>query len=108
MLGGGQHKISIAQIDRDYDWNNLNDDFSNHHNFSSSLSRSYFVVKPNLEMMYRFLPWLALRAEAGYLYGYSYQEGWKTHLLNGQYKTVNSPNTTYEGLTISIGPWFGF
>jgi len=108
MIGGGKHKVSIAQIESGFTWNDLGSNFTEYRNYSASLSRKYAIVKPNIELMYRLLPWLALRAETGYIYGYSGKDGWRTNLLNGEYKTTNSPNTAYEGLTFSIGPWFGF
>lgn len=108
MLGAGSHKISIAQTDGDYDWEQIDSQLSNKFNAYASFSKSYIVVQPRVEVMFRLLSWLGLRAEAGYMYGYSFYNGWKTELADDIFETKNSPKTSYEGLTISIGPWFGF
>ncbi len=106
MLGGGMHSLEITKTDGDYAWDTLGDD-TNFTNYT--LSRGYIVVQPRAELYYRLLGWLALRAEVGYIYGYAPSKSWKINGFSGdQFDVANSPETEYQGLTVSIGPWFGF
>ncbi|MDZ4121613.1 MAG: PDZ domain-containing protein, partial [Candidatus Cloacimonadaceae bacterium] len=106
MLGGGMHSMEVTKTHGDYDWNDLHTDadFVNY-----TLERGYIVVQPRAEIMYRLLSWLAIRAEAGYTYGYSPTSRWQIKGFSGEnFNVVNSPKTEYQGLNVSIGPWFGF
>jgi hypothetical protein len=58
--------------------------------------------------MYRVNSWLGFRAEGGYMLSYSYHNGWNADLCGDAYEVENSPNTSFDGFTISVGPWFGF
>jgi hypothetical protein len=43
------------------------------------------------------------------MYGVNLREDWRViGMGEEQYEVVDSPNTKYEGITFSIGPWFGF
>lgn len=109
MLGGASHTIEIQKSNSNYDWTNWAPTFLNSNNTHSVASREYLVVQPRAEFMYRLLPWFGLRAEAGYTYGYSPKEGWRVKGLNGEnFEVLHSPDTEYQGLNVSIGPWFGF
>ncbi len=106
MLGGGSQSIEVTNTNAQYDWSNLGDDtfFTNY-----ILSRGYVVVQPRVELMYRILGWLAIRAEVGYTYGYAPSKSWKIRgISSDEFSVVNSPSTEYQGLNVSIGPWFGF
>ncbi len=108
LIGGASQNLSISQTDGDYDWSNLNQNMNNNYNSYASFSKSYILVQPRVELMYRLLSWLSLRAEGGYLYGYSLHQDWRTTLTGDTFETKNSPNTEYKGYSLSIGPWFGF
>jgi hypothetical protein len=59
--------------------------------------------------MYRVLSWLGLRAEVGYTYGYSLTKDWRVRGLAGEsFEVSGSPDTPFQGMTATIGPWFGF
>ncbi len=109
MLGGASHTIEIQKSNSNYDWTSWAPTFLNSNNTHSVASREYLIVQPRAEFMYRLLPWFGLRAEAGYTYGYSPKEGWRVKGINGEnFEVLHSPNTEYQGLNVSIGPWFGF
>jgi len=109
MIGGGTHTVEILKSNSNYNWTDWNNTFLNSNNTHSVLSRNYIVVQPRAELMYRLLPWFGLRAEAGYTYGYAPKEGWRVKGLNGEnFEVLNAPNTEYQGLNVTIGPWFGF
>lgn len=105
MVGSGVHDIEYVSSNANYDWNDPN--AGDNQNFT--MSRSYIAVQPRFEVMYRFLPWLALRAEAGYTYGYAPRAGWRVSELGGVTIPVdNDPDTSFQGINITVGPWFGF
>lgn len=108
LIGGANQSLEIGQTDGDYDWTNLHNQMNNNFNSYASFKKSYIAVQPRAEVMYRLLSWLSLRAEGGYMYGYSYHQDWKTELCGDVFQTVNSPNTPYQGYSFSVGPWFGF
>ncbi len=109
MLGGGGHTVEILKSNSNYDWTNWAPTFLNSNNTHSVAYRKYLVVQPRAEFMYRLLPWFGIRAEAGYTYGYAPKEGWRVKGLNNEnFEVLHSPNTEYQGLNVSIGPWFGF
>lgn len=109
MIGGAHHKLEFLNSNSDYDWNNLPDTITDSNNTHFLLNKSYLVAQPRAEVMYRFLPWLGLRAEVGYVFGYPLTKDWRVQgLENDSYEVTGSPDTSYDGLTITIGPWFGF
>jgi len=78
-------------------------------NFTATLKREYFVVQPRAELLLRLVDWLALRAELGYTYGVPTYSGWKVESSTGDDHPINSsPNTPFQGLSFSVGPWIGF
>jgi hypothetical protein len=109
MLGGGSHSIELMHTNADYDWNTIGADLSSGNNNRSLMTKYYFVVQPRAEVMYRLLGWFGLRAEVGYTYGYAPKNGWHVEGVNNEtFEINNSPKTEYQGLTVSVGPWFGF
>lgn len=105
MLGAGGHNLEVTKSDGNYTWDNLDNAYFINYN----LSKSYFVVQPKAELMYRFLSWLAIRGEVGYVYGYAPNDRWQISGFSGDtFDVPDSPKTKYEGLTFSVGPWFGF
>ncbi len=109
MVGGAHHELEFLNTDSNYDWNELPNTIPNSNNTHFLLKKSYLLVQPRAELMYRLLPWLGLRAEVGYAYGYPLTQDWRVKGLdNESYEVTHSPDTKYEGMTITIGPWFGF
>ena len=109
MLGAASHTIEVLKSNSNYDWTNWSTTVLNSNNTHTVAKRSFLVVQPRAELMYHFLPWFGIRAEAGYTYGYAPKEGWRVKGLNDDnFEVLHSPNTEYQGLNLSIGPWFGF
>ena len=109
MLGGGSHDIEFTRVNHHYDWPDSLQNVTQG-NFNSTLHRGYLMVQPRAELMFRILPWLGLRAEAGYVYTYAPYSGWRAKgAEDGDMVEVQgSPDTKLEGFSIGIGPWFGF
>lgn len=109
LLGGAKHTVEFLKSNDDFDWDNWDQTALLSNNTHNIISRGYLIVQPRVELMYHFLPWLGIRAEGNYTYGYSTKKGWKIEGLNEENIYVhNSPDTPYQGFGISIGPWFGF
>ena len=108
MLGWGGHNLQISQTDGAYDWNTLNDDMDASANNAIELEKNYIMFQPKVTMMYRIIDWLSIRAEGGYMLSHSYTGGWDAVSCEDNFEIDNSPETPYQGYTISIGPWFGF
>lgn len=108
LLGGGNQEIMIRRGKDSYVWPDSLADLTQG-NFTGTLHKGYLVVQPRAEVMVRLLSWLGIRAEGGYVYGYSPYKGWRMKGLQDEMIEIqNSPDTKFEGYTISIGPWFGF
>ena len=108
MLGWGGHNLQISQTDGAYDWLELNDDMDKSANNAIELEKNYIMFQPKATVMYRILDWLSIRAEGGYMLSHSYTGGWDAVSCEDNFEIDNSPETPYQGYTISIGPWFGF
>jgi hypothetical protein len=111
MIGGAAHSVELVHSNGDYNWpvarNNTQDIMDN--NAYANITKSYVMVQPRAEVMVRILSWLGMRAEVGYLYGYSPHSGWKVnHNEIETYELKESPDTPFQGMTVTVGPWFGF
>ncbi|MGC9361513.1 MAG: PDZ domain-containing protein [Candidatus Syntrophosphaera sp.] len=105
LIGGGGHEVQYSETDNSFVW----PDVDSGNNFSANIHRNFVVVQPKVELMYRLLSWFALRAEVGYIYGIPTYNGWYvTDINDNNYKIEDSPDTTFQGLSFSVGPWFGF
>lgn len=109
MLGAGEHNLELARTNGSYNWGDINGTMLNSSNSYVRLNRSFLVVQPRAELLWKLLPWFALRGEVAYTYGYAPEEGWTAETGAGDtYDVSASPNTDFGGLSISVGPWFGF
>ncbi|MCD4650547.1 MAG: PDZ domain-containing protein [Candidatus Cloacimonetes bacterium] len=108
MLGWGGHTLELHQILGNYDWSQINQNLDSSDNNYMKLKKSYIFVQPKAMLMYHVLSWLAIRGEVGYMYGYSYHSGWNSVVAGDSFEIANSPDTTMQGFTVSIGPWFGW
>ncbi len=108
MLGWGGHELEVSQTDGSYNWNEIKDNLEASDNNTIKISRDYIMFQPKVMMMYRILDWLGIRAEAGYLLSHSFTSGWNANSCGDTFEVNNSPDTSFDGYTISIGPWFGF
>ncbi|MDD4147119.1 MAG: hypothetical protein PHO85_01205, partial [Candidatus Cloacimonetes bacterium] len=109
MVGGSYHDLEFINTDGNYNWGELPDTITGSNNTHFLLHKGYLNVQPRAEIMYRVLSWMGLRAEVGYTYGYSLTRDWRVHGLDDEtFEVHGSPDTPFQGMTISIGPWFGF
>ena len=108
MLGWGGHTLEVSQTDGNYDWLSLNNDMDASANNFIEMKRSYIIFQPKAMLMVRIIDWLGIRAEAGYFLSHSFTSGWESVSCGDDFEIANSPDTSYDGYTISIGPWFGF
>jgi len=109
MIGGGTQEVEFTRVNQNYVWPDSLQNVTQG-NFNSTLHRGYLSVQPRAELMFRILPWLGLRAEAGYVYSYAPYSGWRAKGSDDgdMVEVQNSPDTKLEGFSIGIGPWFGF
>lgn len=109
MIGGSAHEMEFINTNANYNWNELPETISASNNTHFLLRKGYLNVQPRAEVMYRILSWMGLRAEVGYTYGYSLTKDWRVRGLAGEsFEISGSPDTTFQGMTVTIGPWFGF
>lgn len=112
MIGGGSYQLTVSQTNGAYNWGTdgqgFAQDLESSTNNSIELRRDYIVVQPRLGLLIRVLPWMSIRAEGGYAYGYSWYKGWKTTVGEDTYVLKNSPETPLQGATASVGLWFGY
>lgn len=115
MIGGGSHGYKISQKDSNTETTNFDfttnpsDQMDDTYQYVSSLKmrKGYMVFQPKVMAMYRILSWLSFRAEVGYMTSYS-SKGWEVERNGEKIKGENVPSSNMDGLTFSIGPWFGF
>jgi len=108
MLGWGGWSLEVNQTDGDYDWKTLPNSMNSSVNNHMEISKNYIFVQPKVMAMYRIMDWLAIRAEVGYIASYSFYSGWKANVVDEDFEIPNSPDTSFDGMTFTIGPWFGF
>lgn len=115
MIGWGGNEYTIKQTDDNGDVPNFdfeNDpsgQFDNYYDYKSKLkiSSDYILFQPRVTFMWRILDWLSFRTEVGYMLSYS-NENWKGKWNGESVKLDNAFDSNMDGLTVSIGPWFGF
>jgi len=106
MLGGGGSKIEIYQTEQDIAWGDI--DSTSSYNSYLQFKKSYLLLQPHVALTYRILPVFWIKIEAGYMLSYS-KSGWRNILYDEKYDVAGPSNeTSLNGLTISISPWFGF
>lgn len=108
MLGWGGTTIEVSQNTGDYDWFTLPQDLDSSVNNYLNLSKNHIFLQPKVELFFRLNNWLSIRGEAGYIISYSYHAGWNVDDAGDIYEVKGSPDTSFDGMTISLGPWFGF
>lgn len=108
MIGWGGHTIEFSNIGETYDWDSLDTQFTSSKNNYIKMEKSYIMFQPKIACLYRINEWLGFRAELGYMLSYSYHTGWNAEVCGDTFEVKNSPETSYDGYTFTIGPWFGF
>ncbi|RLC54265.1 MAG: hypothetical protein DRH79_01050 [Candidatus Cloacimonadota bacterium] len=114
MIGWGENCYKITQVDdngaiSNFDFENPNPDFDDNYDYNSKIKieSDYILFQPKATMMWRILDWLSFRGEVGYIASYN-SNGWEAEHNGESVKLLNAPDASMNGLTISIGPWFGF
>lgn len=108
MLGWGGHTVEVSQTSGIYDWNEIDDQLNQSVNNSIQLEKRYIFLQPKVACLYRINSWFGIQAEVGYILSHSYHSGWNGKLCGDTFEILNSPDTSYNGPTFTIGPWFGF
>ena len=109
LIGGGGKVLEVSQSSGTYDWDTIGSDFSSGDNGFFRLKKRYLVFQPKALLHYRLTPWMSLRGELGYYMGFSFKNGWEAEIAEETFDVLESPDSNfYDGLTFSIGPWFGF
>ncbi|HOE90455.1 MAG TPA: PDZ domain-containing protein, partial [Candidatus Cloacimonadota bacterium] len=108
LVGVADQTVEISQTNGDYNWSDYYNQINDSANNYASFNKVYIVAQPKAELLYRLTSWLGLRAEAGYITSYSWHNGWNAKLTGDTFEVVDSPNTKFDCVTVSVGPWFGF
>lgn len=108
MLGWGGVNLEIDQTQGDYNWEHFDDMMNDSYNSHLELHKNYILFQPKATVLWRFTDWLGIQVEGGYLFSYSWNTGWDTKVVNDNFEVAESPETSLDGYTITIGPWFGF
>ncbi len=115
MIGWGEQNFKLSQVDDNGDISNfdfdsdISDQFDEQYDYKSKLSmkQEFILFQPKATFLYEILDWLHMRAEVGYMLSHS-PDGWVARRNGEKIKVENAPDLNMDGLTISIGPWFGF
>ena len=108
MLGWGGNTLEISQVDGDYNWELFDTQLEKSANNYIKIKKNYILFHPKIGLMYRITSWLGVRATVGYIMSYSYTNGWNAEIAGDVFEIKKSPETSFDGMTITIGPWFGF
>jgi len=108
MVGGGGTRFEIDQIENTVDWKQMDSDTSGSYNDYLQLGKKYVLLQPRVSLMYRVLPVFWIKIEAGYMLSYS-KNSWQ-QILDGNKHDIAGPGneTSLNGFTLSVSPWFGF
>lgn len=108
MVGWGNTRFEIHQTEANIDWEELEDYTTGTYNDYFELKKKYLLLQPRASLMYRVLPVFWIKVEAGYQLSYS-RKGWQSILNENEYEIVAPANdTSLNGFTLTISPWFGF
>ena len=103
LVGGGEASLELRQTDGDYSWD---DDFDNNPNYYSLKYRKAFMAyRPSAGLLVRILPWMGIHGSVGYLGSYSFNEDWKDDYF--EYTVAGDSPKVLDGLSYSLGVWFG-
>ena len=106
--GTGSYNIKLYEINQNYQWNNIGNQLDAGINNYVELEKNYLIAHPSASVILRFTDWVGLRGNVGYLLGYSYHTKWNAKVINDDIEVKNSPETSVDGLTYSVGLWFDF
>jgi hypothetical protein len=108
MLGWGGYSVTVNQTDGDFAWGTLDADLNASENNHLQMQRRFIIIQPKAAFLLRLTDWLALQVEGGYMLGYSFNGGWQAVVVEDKYEINGSPDTSWEGWSVTVGPWFGF
>ena len=105
LVGGGEASLELRQTDGDYSWD---DDFDDNPSYYSLKYRKKFMAyRPSAGMLIRVLPWMGIHGSVGYLGSYSFNDDWKDDYFKYTVKSEGDSPKVFDGLSYSLGVWFG-
>lgn len=104
--GTGSYDIKLYEVNKDYNWDDLDGDMNTAVNHFVHLKKNYLLAHPNASVIVRFTDWIGLRGNVGYMLGYSYHTRWNAKVVSDNIEVKSSPETKVDGLTYSVGLWF--
>ncbi|MCF7804544.1 MAG: PDZ domain-containing protein [Candidatus Marinimicrobia bacterium] len=106
--GFASYDLKMYEMQENYRWGDLNQQMANSVNNYMHLQKKYLMGQPRASAIVRFTDWLGVRGTVGYMLGYSYHTRWNAHVVDDNIEVENSPETSINGLTYSVGLWFDF
>ena len=108
MVGSGKSTITIQQRNGGFDWENIWDENGNSNNDYMKLQKKEFLFEPHVSAMYKMFGPVWLKAEVGYMLGFS-GKSWREKTLTSEYTISGAPEESlFQGFTFTISPWIGF
>ena len=108
MVGWGGISLGIDQMQGGFDWEGMDTAMNNNYNSHLELHKNYMLFQPKATILVRFTDWLGIQVEGGYLFSQPWSPGWGNKVIEDDFEVDHSPDTMFDGYTITIGPWFGF
>lgn len=104
MIGGGETTLSVSQNSGGFSWDD--DQISNGSNWYAKYRKSFFALYPKVGILLRIKNWFGLYGSAGQLITLSTDDHWTEDSFNTMVggESPDVPN----GLTYSVGVWFGY
>lgn len=103
LVGGGEASLELRQTDGDYSWDDNFDDDPNY--YSLKYRKAFMAYRPSAGVLIRVLPWMGIHGSVGYLGSYSFTEDWKDDYF--EYTVAGDSPKVLDGLSYSLGVWFG-
>lgn len=103
LVGGGTATLELRQTDGDYSW--IDDFDDNPSYYSLKYRKRFFAYRPSAGVLIRVLPWMGIHGSVGYLGSYSFTEDWKDDYF--EYTVAGDSPKVLDGLSYSLGVWFG-
>ncbi|MCL2063779.1 MAG: hypothetical protein FWG98_05355 [Candidatus Cloacimonetes bacterium] len=109
MVGYGEHRLQITSMDLRFGlsgWDDL-DFFLDFKHFNATILKQYTLIQPKFEANYGLTKNINLNTELGYMIGLAIND-WTIINTGHSQELVDAPNTSFNGLTLSIGMRYQF
>ena len=103
MLGGGSTILEMSQTDGDFSWTDV---IGESNSYSLRYEKAYFAYRPSVGLLVRIKNWFGIHGSVGYLGTFSTKKEWTQKPFDFTVGGV-SPETL-NGLSYSLGVWFGY